>query len=74
MKQFKLVMTREQHQLLAKHLGELDYMYRTILKLCDEKGSEEMKQHYQTNLKEANELIDLLFTVFKKENEVNNND
>ena len=70
MKQFKLIMTREQHQLLAKHLGELDYMYRTIIKTCDEKDCAEMKQQYQTYLSEVRELIDLLFTVFKKENMV----
>ena len=70
MKQYKLIMTREQELLLAKHIGELDYMYRTILELCNEKGDEQMKERYQTYLKEVNELIDLLFTVFKKENVV----
>lgn len=70
MKQYKLIMTREQHLLLSKHLGELDYMYRTIIKHCEEKGSEEMKQHYQIYLNEVEELVDLLFTVFKKENRV----
>ena len=70
MKYFVLKMTREQDLLLAKHIGELDYMYREILELCNEKGDEQMKERYQTYLKEVNELIDLLFTVFKKENMV----
>ena len=70
MKYFVLKMTREQDLLLAKHLGELGYMYRTILELCNEKGDEQMKERYQTYLKEVNELIDLMFTVFKKENMV----
>lgn len=65
MKQFKLIMTREQGLLLAKHLGELDYMYRTVLKHCEEQGNDELKQYYQTNLKEVRELVDLLLTSFK---------
>ena len=72
MKQYKLIMTPKQHQLLAKHLGELDYMYRTILKHCDEKDRDEMKQYYQTNLNEVRELVDLLLAVFK--NMVNDNE
>ena len=45
-------------------------MYRTILELCNEKGDEQMKERYQTYLKEVNELIDLMLTIFKKENMV----
>ena len=64
--QYKLVMTSEQEVLLAKHLGQVNYMYREMYKLYDKDGNEQMKQLYQTYINEVDELIHLLLTVFNK--------
>ena len=74
MKYFVLKMTPEQDLLLAKHLGEMKHFYSLMLKMYKEEKhyNEEMQQFYQKYLDEVEELIDLLFTVFK--NEVNNSE
>lgn len=70
MKYFVLKMTREQELLLAKHIGELKHVYLVMYETYKKDNNEEMMQLYKTYLEEIEEIIDLMFTVFKKENMV----
>ena len=70
MKKYKLIMTREQDLLLAKHIGELKHVYLVMYETYKKDNNKEMMAFYKTYLDEVEELIDLLFTAFKKENMV----
>lgn len=67
MKQYKLIMTPEQNLLLAKHIGELKHMYLVLYESYKKDNNEEMMNFYKSYLDELETLIDLLFTMFKKE-------
>lgn len=67
MKQYKLIMTPEQELLLAKHLGEMRHVYSVMYESYKKDNNEEMMTFYKTYLDEVETLVDLLFTVFKKE-------
>ena len=68
MKKYKLIMTREQDLLLAKHIGEMKHVYSVLYKTSKEKNNEKMMELYKSYLDEVEELINLLLTsVFNKE-------
>ena len=73
MKEYNLKLKPEELQILGKHLGEMKHTYTILAKNCDEKEYEELKQVYLTYIDEVEQLMKLLFTVFKecKNNESN---
>ena len=67
MKEYILKLKPEELQMLSRQLGEMKHIYGILAQNCgDDEEFKEIKQMYLTYIDEVEQLIKLLFTVFKE--------